>query len=516
MQLDFQSAPTLTLLGYSPEKPRRIFSRVRAGAKPSSLKGDFVLVVEGHEAGTGEPLTVFISTVVAAVPHFYTRAGTHWVHANNVFECCKAAGLAWRWNWDALAQLVMFEHVLGNVSLHTEIERVPSRSVVRLCGAKREISSEPFWTEMHAHRRLRTLPMDAAEVLLEVLAELPATGEYSLSLSAGYDSRLLLAALTRLKRHTATACMGSPEATDPRIAAQLARAMGCEFRRIEIDPVDYAQYASDIVRTTSGEKIFWDWHTAIYSRKVGFDPGAMHLAGSNGEFARSYFFDKGFAAVLLDHSHYSRWDRWLSHKNSHRRRVVPAVLAALEREGDFSRALDARRQLDKAFVAKLRFGDGLDYFYTAERVRNFIGQRLALYRSSFPTMSPFLDARFIRAVAHLPRRDKLADRMHRAVIGKLQPALLDFPTDDSGRTMRAPPEHLYFLKRRPSNACQRHTEAQKLPQVAQWARSGFEVLSARRAPDPGTELDTEVTRWNHAITVGATRQVLEDMRIPMA
>src|SRR5262249_36577096 len=161
------------------------------------------------------------------------------------------------------------------------------------------------------------------------------------------------------------------------------------------------------------------------------------------------FFDKGFAAELLDLSHYSRWDRWLSLKNGRRRRVAPAILAALDPDREFMRALDARRQLEKSFVGKLRFGDGLDYFYAAERLRNFIGLGLALYRASFPTMSPFLDARFIRAAARLPRHQKLADRTHRAVIGKLQPALLDFPTDETGRPMRNAPNGFYFLKHRP-------------------------------------------------------------------
>ena len=462
MELDFDPAPRLTLYGYSPETPEQILARITAGARPSSLKGDFVLVAEGQEARTGLPLMVFISSLVAAVPHFIARAGAHWVHAPTVFECCQKAALPWRWNWDALAQLVLFEHVLGNASLHVDIERVPARSVLRLCGAKREVITEPFWSELHAERRLRTLPTDAAEVLLEVLGELPVLNRYSLSLSAGYDSRLLLAGLTRLRRAVTTASMGSPEATDPRIAEQLARAMGCEFRRVDIEPQDYVRHADDIVRTTSGEKVFWHWHTAIYSRKVGFDPHTTHLAGSNGEFARSYFFDKGVAAELLDLCGYSRWDRWLGLKNASKRRVAPAVRRALDPSSPFARALDARRQLEESYL-QMRFGDGLDYFYAAERVRNFIGLGLALYRDSFPTMSPFLDARFIRVAAQLTRHNKLADRTPRALIGKLQPSLLEFPADESGRPMRQQPATFYFLRRSSTNAYQRHREAQQLP-----------------------------------------------------
>ena len=513
MELDFDPAPRLSLYGYSPETPESILARIASGARPSSLKGDFVLVAEGQEARTGRPLMVFISSLIAAVPHYIARAGAHWVHASTVFECCQKAGLPWRWNWDALAQLVLFEHVLGNASLHADIERVPARSVLRLCGAKRDVVTEAFWSELHAERRLRALPTDAAEVLLEVLGELPALNRYSLSLSAGYDSRLLLAGLTRLRREVTTACMGSPGATDPRIAAQLAQAMGCRFQRVEIEPADYLRHADDIVRTTSGEKIFWHWHTAIYSRKVGFDSQTTHLAGSNGEFVRSYFFDKGMAAELLDLCGYSRWDRWLSLKNASRRRVAPAVRRALDPFSPFARALNARRQLEESFL-RMRFGDGLDYFYAAERVRNFIGLGLALYRGSFPTMSPFLDARFIRVAAQLTRHNKLADRTPRALIAKLQPSLLEFPADDSGRPMGQQPAAFFFLRKPTSHAYQRHREAHDLPEVAEWARDGFEVLNGE-APGSGTELDAEVHHWDHAITVGATARMIRTLGIPL-
>ncbi|MFM5892321.1 MAG: hypothetical protein ACKPFD_07010 [Dolichospermum sp.] len=64
MKFKFDSKPQLTLHGYSPETPIELFNKVVAGAKPSSLKGDFVLIAEGYNWETGKPLTVFVSTVV--------------------------------------------------------------------------------------------------------------------------------------------------------------------------------------------------------------------------------------------------------------------------------------------------------------------------------------------------------------------------------------------------------------------------------------------------------------------
>src|SRR5207253_3376659 len=109
------------------------------------------------------------------------------------------------------------------------------------------------------------------------------------------DSRVLLACMCHLGRRPSAASMGSPHATDVRIATQLARITGLDFTRVEIEPEDYIAVAEQVLHTTSGEKIFWHWHTGIYTDKVGFAPDGIHLVGSNGEFARSYFFDKGFA-----------------------------------------------------------------------------------------------------------------------------------------------------------------------------------------------------------------------------
>ncbi|MFM6071655.1 MAG: hypothetical protein ACKPB9_08745, partial [Dolichospermum sp.] len=132
---------------------------------------------------------------------------------------------------------------------------------------------------------------------------------------------------------------------------------------------------------TSGEKTFWHWHTGIYTKKVEFDPTAIHLVGSNGEFARSYFFDKGIVAETIDKVGFSRWDYWLGLKNSVKRRMASNLKNAMNPQSLFLSRLNSTLQLKRSFIPGMRFGDGLDNFYASERVRNFIGLGLALFRS---------------------------------------------------------------------------------------------------------------------------------------
>jgi hypothetical protein len=60
-------------------------------------------------------------------------------------------------------------------------------------------------------------------------------------------------------------------------------------------------------------------------------------------------------------------------------------------------------------------------------------------------VSPFLDARWISAVARLPRRWKLGSRFHRAVISKT-PALAQFRIGKEAQ-FSADPAPLYWLRR---------------------------------------------------------------------
>jgi len=509
MKIEFRDEPAFRLLGYSPDTPRDILRNVTAGVKPSALNGDFILVAEGIDEQSGKPLTLFTSTVVAAIPYYYYLTEEHCVHAGNVTDCCKNASLSWEWNWDALAQQTLFDHLLGDASLHKFISKVPKASIIKVCGADVETYQEPFWGELYESADSNVNASDVASVLIEILSELPANEPYSLSLSAGYDSRVLLACMSYLERSLSTATIGEVDSTDVWIARQIALSCDYEFERVPFDVNDYITYAEDIMRNTSGEHTFWHWHTGVFSRKVSFDPSSMHLVGSNGEFARSYYFDKGLFAEIADLSRFSRWDYWLALKNSTKRRIAPEILDAIDPGSEYLNSLSSRSMAEGAFVAGMRFGDGLDYFYTAERVRNFIGLGLAMYRTAFPTMSPFLDSRFVKLSSALRRQQKLGDRLPRSIIEILQPSLLDFPVDESGVPMRSEPGLFYFLNHKKIKGYARYADAQKLPQVIEWSRSGFGELGGDlKRYDTDNLLRAKVNRWILPITLGAFKETV--------
>lgn len=507
MQIDFLDAPRLTLHGYSPEAPADILARVRLGAAASDFKGDFILVAEGRDRATERQLTVFVATPIAAVPYYFYISSRQCFHATNVFDCCREARLRWEWNWDALAQLATFDHLIGNASLHARIEKVPPCCVMKVTAGVKEVKTEPFWPTI-----FRLDPgADASEgaaVISSILAELPSSGRCALALSAGYDSRVLLAGLLSRGIRPATASMGTSESTDPRIAKEIADAYGLSFERVSLAEEDYERFASEIIYTTSGEKTFWHWHTGIFTYKVGFSPAALLLAGSNGEFARSYYCDSVLKAQSLDSLSFDLWRVYLARKFPAQRCLDPNLIDRLAQSDPFRARLNSGVLLQSSTIPSgLPFGQALDCFYASERVRNFIGLGLALYRSRFTTMSPFLDARFLRFAAQLRRSQKLGNRVPVETIRKLYPTLLNYAVDDSGVTMGAKKNNLIRRRHGAMTGYNRYMDSFRRESVVGWASKGLQEIGGRG------KLDIDIrSRYVHGmhflVTIGAVTSFL--------
>ena len=92
-----------------------------------------------------------------------------------------------------------------------------------------------------------------------------------LSLSGGFDSRVLLSRLLYHGARPVVGTMGFPSSTDRIVATLIAKAFNLEHRVVELQVSDYLLFAKEIVRLTGGTKTANHWHTYIYTRRVGFD-----------------------------------------------------------------------------------------------------------------------------------------------------------------------------------------------------------------------------------------------------
>jgi len=447
---NFDRPPRLHVHGFSPWAPDRLWQALRTGQPPSALPGDFVLMAEGNVDGL--PATVLVSSVVSALPYFYWVSPDRqsFAHAATVFQVWRQAGIAWRWNDRALQCLPLLQHTLGDDSLHADIKRMPAAAVVVHRPGSLEIAREPFWETLFDDIA-RTDPEEVAASFETTLAAMIGPEPVALSLSAGYDSRVLLAGALHLGAKPILGTMGRAQDTDRRIAARLAQEFGLEHRIVELDPRQYLEEAARIVEITSGTKPANHWHTHLFIRQVQFPAGCAHLAGSNGEFVRTYFFDKGLAAFIADTLPRSFSALFWRYKYGPDRRLRLPALDRLREAQHACTFADIPSLIDASEPTTACFLDRLDLFYACHRVRHFIGNGLALYHAAIPTRSPFLDASFVRMGAGLPRRWKLSNRFHRRLIARFCPRLLDFPTDDTATSMAQHDRPFYWLRARPTS-----------------------------------------------------------------
>ncbi|WP_433532426.1 hypothetical protein ACQPYA_10515 [Micromonospora sp. CA-263727] len=408
----------VNMIGYSPWPAERLLSELVAGRRVRDLPGDFVLVASRPGGGP----RLIATSVLGIRPYFYLDRPGPAQHGADVFRLARQAQLPWQWNLDALRAVAWFGHTVGTQTLHPRIRRVPPASVLLHDGEHWRVTTDRFWDDAFSAGRIRL--DDAVDAFHTVLDEQLAHRPL-ISLSAGFDSRALLARALATGQTPDVLTMGHERSTDVVVAARIAAAAGLRHSVVQIRPDDYYRHATLIARLTGGTKTIGNWHTFLYCQ--GRPPHEPHLVGSNGEFARTFFWDKGVVARGTGlGGRLAARAYWAARIGRRARRMAP-FLPFLTPNGVRDAVAFSQRSLRPVATSRANGLDVLDRFYATERVRHFIGNGLNLCGHFTLPMSPFLDARVIQAIAALPRTEKLGSNFHRRVIQRNAPALMAYP-----------------------------------------------------------------------------------------
>ncbi|MEA5401137.1 asparagine synthase-related protein, partial [Synechococcus sp. BA-124 BA4] len=287
----------LTCIGYADSTEADLLGRfLRQGSRAlAATEGEYALVIETN-AGD---VTV-VTSPVGATHYYVLEHDGRLFHGDRVAEILHRSGLAWRWNWQALGDLCQLENLTDNQTLHPAIRRVPPGSVLHFTEGRVSLHSVAVLD------RIPPAPPDpdaAVDALNDAVLRLAGDNPY-LSLSGGFDSRVILASMLRqgLRPHLIT--MGREEATDVQVARRMAERFDLPHQLISLELDDVFAHARTISSVTNGTKTAWHWHTFLYPLKADIPAEATFFVGTLGEFARSYYFDRGwlgrFASLAPD------------------------------------------------------------------------------------------------------------------------------------------------------------------------------------------------------------------------
>ena len=224
--------------------------------------------------------------------------------------------------------------------------------------------------------------------------------------------------------------VGQEGSFDRQVAAAIADRFGLRLFQEEIQAADFIANASKIAEATNGALPWSHWPGVVLAARA---PQASLMLGWNGEYARSYYLDKGFLSLVLD-----QVPATLTVQYCLRSRRSPfAASEAKQLNPVLANELMKRRCRDRLNgVINQAGGRGLgttmDEVFLNQYGLNKTGADVAAVRTFRNCVLPFFSSTWIGIVRSLPRTWKLGGRFHRHAIKKLCPELLTFPDVRSG------------------------------------------------------------------------------------
>ncbi len=280
----------ICILGYCSLSPDEIRARIaghRSFSSLTELDGNYVIVIQDECAVS------IITSQYNVVPYLYVATSKGLIHGPSLCEVFHASGLEWKWNSRALANYLCIGHVFGTETLHAGVARTERGSVVTYRDG--QLSVEIVSRDSRQSADVAS-PNQAVQALCEEVARCWKPGMV-LCLTGGLDSRLLLAALLAQGHKPDALVVGQEGSFDTQVASAIAHRFGLRLYHEEIQAADFISNAARIAESTNGVLPLSHWPGVLLAARA---PLASLMLGWNGEYARSYYLDKGFLSLVLD------------------------------------------------------------------------------------------------------------------------------------------------------------------------------------------------------------------------
>ncbi len=421
----------ITLYGYCQLTPREILEKFTTeGVKNLNyLSGEYVIILENKQLKE----CYIITSAHGICQYYYTLDKNQFYHSDTVLGVLEKSGINWEWNWEALANLSLLDHVLENETLHPNIYRVSQGSILHFYEGKLKTTTLT-WDDLHPP--IKSTPENALNIFNQEIAHWMKNHPVCVSISGGFDSRLILSSVIKNGVKPLLVTMGNDHSTDVIISRQIAQSLALELHTIPLSIEQYLQHGEKISVLTNGTKTFRHWHTYLYTYEAKLSSNYRFFIGTNGEFARTFYYDFGRKSLLKNffESEVTLTQLW---QQKLRSIFTPDELKSFNPQ--FSQQFTQEKQQQRLERIKnlchQQFLPGLDRFYLENRVKNFMGNGLKLYSDNVFWIAPFLNKEWVSIMWRLNRNWKLGSNWHRFAIEKNLPELLNFPEEGKSAKM---------------------------------------------------------------------------------
>ena len=344
-----------------------------------------------------------------------------------------------------LADLMTFGFIFGEKTLVRDVKCLPGGSNLRFNARTGQLNLERTWDfrEQIGHgTRNDSATLDEIGHRFKQAVDARCTGnlQIGVSLSGGYDSRTIHAAIDHRRHRVKTLTLDVRGGADQIISEQVARATNGLENHTFVENSDeffahWPQHVREMVWLTDGQ--FFDEACVMMStldkyRELGIQ---VALRGHGGEIARmQWAYELTCNRLILACKTQSELQTQLFRQMccglndaDFDTLLVPELANAIRG--------NSRDSMDEAFTGlepTLHPVDQVTCVYVQEYLRRQSVPSLAELRSRVEVRMPFLDRNYVSAVLQLAPEGRLGTRVHRHLLGQFNPALLKITNANTG------------------------------------------------------------------------------------
>jgi hypothetical protein len=384
------------------------------------MDGEFTIIYTNLEQ------TIIMTSLIGAIQYFYYFDGKHFSHSKNIIDIMINLDIELLWDWESLGDLCELENMTQNKTLHKNIKRIPAGTLLTYDG-NLKLRSRKILDEF---KITYTDPISSIEIFnnqtMKWIGQDPI-----LSLSGGFDSRLILSSMLNQGIFPKVVTLGNSNNSDMQVAESIAKQYLLEHIKVQLVIEDLFENGEYIAYLTNGSKPCCHWHTFLYPKKAQVNKHQSFYVGTLGEFARSYYFDRGFCALLNDafssHAQYYFWKIKLAKHRTFFENELDLICDQLNQQISFSGIRERAKR--NASMSSGDFLAGVTRYYLEQRVPNFYANGISMYNSSASWRSPFHNIKWLYQIWNLSDHWKLGSNWHRLAIYRNYPSLLEFPEE---------------------------------------------------------------------------------------